>query len=78
MVLVISLQVVPPSTDDCHFTTLPVLPDKVSVPLLEPVQTEVDEDTVPPTDTGSTVMVTAAVFSEEQTPLFTTARYWVV
>jgi hypothetical protein len=57
---------------DCHWI-VPVLPERVSVVLFVPEQTEAAPLTVPATDTGFTVMVALAVFAGEQTPLVTTA-----
>jgi hypothetical protein len=62
----------------CHFVIVPVYPESVSVVLLVPVQTVASEETVPPTDTGSTVTVASAELAEEHTPLVITARYFVV
>ena len=53
----ISVHVVPPSVDNCHLTTLPVRPLSVNYPLFVPAQTETFELTVPPCDTGYTVIV---------------------
>ena len=48
----------PASVDFCHFTTLPVLPLRVRSAGEVPEQIVWLEDTVPPTEVGSTVMVT--------------------
>ena len=78
MVLEIVVHVVPPFVDDSHLITLPVLPVKLSVPVLVPEQTVAAEFTVPPTETGFTVMVAGVEFADVQTPLCTTALYWAV
>ena len=57
MVLLISIQFVPPFVDDCHLVTVPVCPLNDSVPELVPLQTIASELTVPPCETGSTVIV---------------------
>ena len=57
--------------DFCHFTTVPVLPDKPKVVELVPLHTVDDPEVtaiVPATDVGSTVIVNAALVSFEQTP----------
>ena len=57
--------------DFCHFTTVPVLPDKPKVVEFVPLHTVDDPEVtaiVPATDVGSTVMVKAALVSFEQTP----------
>ena len=64
----ISVQVVPLLVLLCHFTILPVCPDKVNVPELEPLQTVAVPLIEPPTDTGSTVIVTGVVLTDEQEP----------
>jgi hypothetical protein len=66
------------SKDDCHFVTEPVCPDRVRVVLLVPEHTVVLPARVPPTERGLTVTVASAEVAEEQTPLVTTARYFVV
>ena len=76
--LAIVVQVEPPLVEYSHLITLPVLPVKLSVPLLVPEQTVALEFTVPPTETGFTVIVTELEFADVQTPLCTTALYWVV
>ena len=77
-VLIISLQEVYGETELCHFTTVPVWPDKVSVPLVLPMQTLAAPEMAPPTEVGSTVTVVAAEIDVEQTPLWTTALNSVV
>lgn len=74
----ISVQVLKGLTELCHFITVPVLPDKVSNPLMLPVQMELPPETLPPAEVGSTVTVVAAEFAEAQFPLWTTALNWVV
>jgi hypothetical protein len=78
VVLAMSTGVTQLFVEYCHFVIVPVYPDSVSVVLFVPVHTVVLPDIVPPTDTGSTVTVASAEFSEEHTPLVTTARYFVV
>ena len=60
------------SVDDCHWI-VPVFPDKVNTVEFVPEHTEVAPAIVPATEVGLTVMDTAAVVAEEQTPLVTTA-----
>src|SRR6185436_4187583 len=62
------------SLDFCHFTTLPVCALKVRSAGLLPLQIVCAEATVPPTLTGSTVILTDAEFAAAHTPLCTTAR----
>jgi hypothetical protein len=76
--LAISFTVAQLSSDDCHFVTEPTWPESVRVVLLVPVQTVVPPETEPPTEAGSTVIVASTELAVEQTPLFTTARYFVV
>ncbi|MNL64733.1 hypothetical protein D3C87_1889790 [compost metagenome] len=71
-------QLPPPFVEDSHLTKLPVCPDKVNVPLLAPVQTAALVLTVPPTETGSMVIVAEAELASAQTPLLTTALYKVL
>jgi len=77
VVFVISTGVTQLSVDDCHLVTVPVCPDNVNVVLLVPEQTVALPATVPPTDTGLTVIVVSVEFAEEHTPLVITARYLV-
>ena len=77
-VLIISLQVVYGETELCHFTTVPVCPESVSVPLVLPMQTLAAPVTAPPTEVGSTVTVVEAEVEVEQLPLWTTALNLVV
>jgi hypothetical protein len=78
VVLAMSTGVTQLSTDDCHFVTVPVCPDRVRVVLLVPEQTVALPATVPPTEAGSTVTVASAELAEEHTPDVITARYFVV
>jgi hypothetical protein len=78
VVFAISTGVTQLSVDDCHLIIVPICPDKVSVVLLVPEQTVVLPATVPPTETGLTVIVASVEFAEEHTPLVTTAWYFVV
>ena len=59
----------PPLVEYSHLAILPVLPVKLSVPLFAPEQTVAFEFTVPPTETGFTVIVTEIEFAEVQAPL---------
>ena len=79
MVLVfeISLQLVPPLTDDCHFKIMPVWPLNVNDVLFVPGHTAAPPETVPPTLDGTTETVVATEYSV-QTPLVTTALKYVV
>ena len=52
----------------------PVDPLKVRVVLFVPLHTDVPPETVPPTDPGLTVIVTAALVILGQAPLVTTTR----
>ena len=58
---------------DCHFVTVPVLPDNVKVVEFVPVHTVADPANVPPTDVGDTVTVVDEEFADEHAPLVTTA-----
>ncbi len=78
MVLLISLNVAPPSVELCHFATVPVCPLNVRVPVFVPEHTVAAELTAPPTDTGFTVMATVGVVTDEHTPLCITALYKVL
>jgi hypothetical protein len=69
VVLAIGVQLVPPLVEDSQRITLPVFPLKVNVPLLLPEHTAASALTVPPTETGSTVIVAADEFAELQIPL---------
>ena len=55
----ISVQVVPPSIEYCHFKIFPFCPVKLTVPLLVPEQTVELLPTVPPTDDEITVIIAA-------------------
>jgi hypothetical protein len=57
--LAISVQTEPPSVDDCHFVTVPILPAKVRSALVLPAQTVVPPVIVPPTETGLTDIIIA-------------------
>ena len=63
------VQVVNGETELSQFTTFPVCPLKVRVPLVEPEQTEVPPLTLPPTEPGAIVTVVADEFAELQEPL---------
>ena len=65
--LLISVHVKPPLTDDCHLTTIPVWPVSKTVPALTPEQAKrlVDELVVPPTDTALTVIDPVALACEQ-------------
>ena len=78
MLLTIGVVVTKLSSELSQLVMVPVFPASVKVPELDPEQTVASAVTVPPTETGSTVMVAAAEFAEEQTPDFTTALYFVV
>jgi hypothetical protein len=45
------------SIEDCHFTTLPTLPERVSVVLLVPEQTVAEPEMEPPKEIGFTVTI---------------------
>ena len=76
--LEITFQVVPPSVEYSQFRILPVCPESVSTPPFAPEQTVALALTVPPRETGSTVIVTSEEVAEGQVPLCTTAWYMVV
>ena len=69
------VHVFPPSVEEDHFTTYPVFPVKVNVPLLEPVHTEVDPVRVPATGGESMVMVAVEEFAAGKIPFTTEALY---
>src|SRR4051812_14868143 len=71
VVFAIMLQVSPPSVEDSQFWIVPTGPVSVNVPLLMVSQTVVVPFSIPPSATGSTVMVTMLEVLELQTPLFT-------
>ena len=75
--LVISDHVEPPFVEVCHFTTLPVLPLNVMVPLLLALHNAPPEyEVVPPTEGALTVIVVALEKASEQPPpLLMTALY---
>jgi len=66
------------STDFCHFTMVPVYPERVSSVLFVPVHTVAEPAMEPPTEAGSTVTVASEELAVEQTPFWITARYFVV
>ena len=68
-VLVMVVHVVNGFTELSHLNMLPVFPDKVNVPLVEPEQTVAPPLTEPPTDVGSTVTVVVDEFALEHVPL---------
>lgn len=77
--LPIEIQVRPLSVDNSQRITLPTLPASVIVPLFAPEQTvSFAGKVVPPTVTGSTVIVTIPEVSAGHTPLCTITWYWVV
>ena len=57
----------------CHFTTDPVYPLKVKVPVELPSQIVVEPEMLPPTLVGSTMIVASDDVVEEQVPLCTIA-----
>jgi hypothetical protein len=73
LVLTISFQSVP-LVELCHFATEPILPERVSSPLVFPEQMVVLPAIVPPTDAGDTVTVAVTELAAEQAPLVITAR----
>ncbi len=68
-VLLMVVQVVNGATELSHLTTLPVLPDNVNKPLVEPVQIPVPPLTLPPTEVGLTVTVVVVELASGQVPL---------
>ena len=68
-VFAISVHVENALTDDCHFVTDPVFPDKVNNAMLLPEQIVVPPATVPATVVGETVTVVATEFAAAQLPL---------
>ena len=68
------VHVVNGATELSHLTTLPVLPDKVKVPLVEPVQMLVPPLTLPPAEVGLIVTVVDVEFATGHVPFCTTAR----
>ena len=74
VVLLMLVHVVNGATELSHLTTLPVLPDKVNVPLVDPVQMLVPPLTLPPAVAGVTKTETESVFNILQAPFCTTAR----
>jgi hypothetical protein len=73
----IVVQVVPPLIDCSHLITLPVLPLNVTDPLLPVEHTVAVPPAVPPTETGSTVIVVNVDVSVH-VPFVKTAQYTVV
>ena len=69
LVFAMSVHVVNGEVDDCHFLTIPVLPLKVNVPLVEPEQIVDPPFTLPPTEIGATVTVVGAEVSGVHEPL---------
>ena len=67
--LTTSVAVVQLFVEYCHFTTVPVIPDKLGVVLLIPEQTVALPAIEPPIETGSTVIVASEEVAVEQTPL---------
>ena len=66
--LFIVVHVEPPFIEDSQRTTAPVFPVNAKVPLFVPLQTVAEEETVPPTVVGSTV-ITLASFNVEEQPV---------
>ncbi len=58
----------PPFIENSHLTIEPVCPLNVSVPLFVPEQTEALLVTVPPTETGVTVIVALPEIALAQAP----------
>ena len=58
---------------DCHFVTVPVLPDNVKVVEFVPVHTVADPAIVPPTEVGLTLIVAVDETVESHTPDLITA-----
>ena len=75
--LAISVHVTPAFVEVCHFTTLPVCPLNVIVPLFVILHNVlVVVEVVPPTEAALTVMIVALEFASVQlSPLLTTALY---
>ena len=61
------------SVELCHLVTVPVLPVNVKVVEFVPVQTDVPPEIVPPTEAGSTLIVSTEEYAAEHAPLVTTA-----
>jgi hypothetical protein len=57
------------ATELSHLTTLPVLPDKVNVPLVAPEQIVVPPLTLPPTEVELIVTVVVEEFAMGHVPL---------
>jgi hypothetical protein len=75
-----AVQLLPPFTEYCHPTIIPVCPLKLIVVLLTPSLhiSGLPADAVPPTDGWSTVTVAGLEMAVEQTPLCTTASNSIV
>ena len=69
VVLLILVHVVNGATELSHLTTLPVLPDKVNVPLVAPEQIVVPPLTLPPAVAGVTVTVVVDELASGHVPL---------
>ena len=67
-VLVMLVQVVNGATELSHLTTLPVLPVKVNVPLVDPAQMLVPPLTLPPAEAGSTITTTESALRRLHKP----------
>ena len=76
--MAISVHVENGLTDDCHFITVPVCPDKVNNALVLPEQMVGPPATDPATVVGSRVIVETTEFAAAQLPLLTTALNCVV
>ena len=64
----ISVQVVPPLVEYCHFVTVPVWPDKVSNVLFAPEQTPPPPVIKPPALAGTTVTLADTELAAVQDP----------
>jgi len=69
VVLLMLVHVVNGATELSHLTTLPVLPDKVNVPLVAPEHIVVPPLTLPPTEVGLIVTVVVEEFAIGHVPL---------
>ena len=78
MVLVSVVMVLKLVVEDCHCSTFPRLPDRVSVPEFTPEQTVIGPVMVPGIVLGVTVMVYGADVTAAQVGVETTARKLVV
>jgi hypothetical protein len=68
-VLLIAVQLLKGATELSQFTTDPVFPERVSVPLVEPEQMSEPPETLPATVAVLTVTVAGAELAAVQTPL---------